>query len=260
MDPVKGASWWNGEAYAAHSRGQVLLAQEALSKYSFRGHESVLDIGCGDGKITADLANRCASVIGIDSSSSMIAKANELFSQKTRFLLGNGEDFKLNQRFDLIVSFSALHWIKNQKAVWNNIRHHLKLGGHALVSLNPLPRCPFLAEAIEEVTHLPEFNKYFENFSEEVKMPFMTIDEYRELIIKAGFKVIECRQSQKAFIYENKESLIDNVMAWLPHVAEVPNKREFVTHIIQRFLEKSGQRERGEVKLPFNNFLVLCEY
>jgi trans-aconitate methyltransferase len=48
---------WNAEDYADHSTAQFTWAREMIGKLGLRGSESVLDIGCGDGKITALLAS-----------------------------------------------------------------------------------------------------------------------------------------------------------------------------------------------------------
>ena len=48
---------WNAEDYADHSTAQFTWAREMIGKLNLRGSESVLDIGCGDGKVTALIAS-----------------------------------------------------------------------------------------------------------------------------------------------------------------------------------------------------------
>ena len=61
---------WDSEDYARHSSAQAEWALELIGKLGLRGHEEVLDIGSGDGKVTVTLAGRVprGSVLGIDSS------------------------------------------------------------------------------------------------------------------------------------------------------------------------------------------------
>ncbi|MFN6530106.1 class I SAM-dependent methyltransferase [Nostoc sp. ChiSLP03a] len=73
---------WNPEDYCKNSSDQQKWAKEAIVKLNLKGNESILDIGCGDGKVTADIASYIpnGSVIGIDNSSEMIDFAQKNFS------------------------------------------------------------------------------------------------------------------------------------------------------------------------------------
>lgn len=68
---------WNSDDYRKHSSVQYEWAQELIKKLGLTGEESVLDIGCGDGKVTALLSSRLRNgkVKGIDSSPDMITLA-----------------------------------------------------------------------------------------------------------------------------------------------------------------------------------------
>lgn len=70
---------WNPEDYERHSQSQQKWAGELIEKLDLSGTESVLDLGCGDGKVTAEIAKLVSqgSVIGVDSSSSMIELAEK---------------------------------------------------------------------------------------------------------------------------------------------------------------------------------------
>ena len=68
---------WNPADYRAHSGTQNALAMELVDALRLRGDESILDIGCGDGRVTTELARRVphGSFLGIDSSDAMIELA-----------------------------------------------------------------------------------------------------------------------------------------------------------------------------------------
>lgn len=72
---------WNPDDYANNSSAQMQWTNELIAKLDLKGCESILDIGCGDGKITAQLAQivRNGYVLGIDSSESMIRRDSEQF-------------------------------------------------------------------------------------------------------------------------------------------------------------------------------------
>ena len=68
---------WNATRYRQHSSLQEAMAAEVLALLEVRGDERVLDVGCGDGRITAQIADRvvAGSVVGVDASPDMIAHA-----------------------------------------------------------------------------------------------------------------------------------------------------------------------------------------
>jgi trans-aconitate 2-methyltransferase len=74
---------WNPQDYAQRSELQQVMAAEILDRLKFKGDETVLDIGCGNGTITAQIAYRVpqGSVLGVDPSHNMIAFASEAFGQ-----------------------------------------------------------------------------------------------------------------------------------------------------------------------------------
>ena len=81
---VKVMDKWNPEDYHHNSSVQLSWARELITKLDLKGDERILDIGCGDGKITASIASTApnGSVLGIDSSHEMISFAESKFSDK----------------------------------------------------------------------------------------------------------------------------------------------------------------------------------
>src|SRR5277367_6388290 len=76
-----GTAKWNAAEYAANSTVQQSWARELIAKLHLRGDEHVLDVGCGDGKVTAEIARAVprGSVAGIDASAEMIGFARKTF-------------------------------------------------------------------------------------------------------------------------------------------------------------------------------------
>ena len=75
---------WNAKDYANNSSAQESWANELLEKLSLAGNEHLLDIGCGDGKITNSIANKLSNghVVGIDRSKDMIELARSQFGRE----------------------------------------------------------------------------------------------------------------------------------------------------------------------------------
>src|SRR5262245_39513284 len=131
-------SEWHASEYNRQSSLQLMMAEEQLARLTLEGGERVLDVGCGDGKITAEVAARLprGSVLGVDPSRDMIAFASSHFGPVThanlRFEVADARRLPYQNEFNLVVSFNALHWVPEQDAALGAIRAGLKPGGRAL--------------------------------------------------------------------------------------------------------------------------------
>ncbi|MCI5128506.1 MAG: class I SAM-dependent methyltransferase, partial [Candidatus Electrothrix sp. AUS3] len=105
------------EDYACHSAAQQIWARELISKLNFQGDEIVLDIGCGDGKITAEIAEHLPNgeILGVDNSAAMLALARKEFPWSSHpnlsFQERDARDLSYECEFDIIFSNAALHWV-----------------------------------------------------------------------------------------------------------------------------------------------------
>src|SRR5262245_28750447 len=119
---------WDAQAYNRVSALQQWLAEESLACLSLHGDERVLDLGCGDGKVTAEIARRLprGSVMGVDASQVMIAFAAQKFPGTTypnvTFRVADAAQLAFGAEFDLVVSFNCLHWLRDQAAALRGIR------------------------------------------------------------------------------------------------------------------------------------------
>src|SRR4051812_17242233 len=89
--------------------------------------ERILDLGCGTGELAAKIAERGATVVGLDSDANMIEQARARFPH-LEFVCGDGHEFSLGQ-FDCVFSNAALHWLTRPRAVTASVRAALRDGG-----------------------------------------------------------------------------------------------------------------------------------
>ncbi len=99
---------WQAAAYAANGRFVADLAGEVLDLLAPTPGERILDLGCGDGALTAQLASLGVHVTGLDASESMVHAAR---ARGLAVLHANARDMVFDQRFDAVFSNAALHWI-----------------------------------------------------------------------------------------------------------------------------------------------------
>lgn len=132
---------WDAAAYARISGLQAAMAAAVLALLQFKGDEQVLDVGCGNGTITSQIATRVprGSVIGVDPSREMIAYATGHFGASAfpnlRFDLCDARTLPFQDAFDRVVSFNALHWVPDQDAALRSIRRAMKATGRAKLRL-----------------------------------------------------------------------------------------------------------------------------
>jgi trans-aconitate 2-methyltransferase len=132
---------WNAQDYAKNSTNQYAWAQELIPKLKLTGNEALLDIGCGDGKITAEIAKALPNgkVVGIDSSKEMVNLAQTAFPQNQypnlSFQLMDARKLAFQEEFNIVFSNAALHWIVDQKVVLTGVQRGLKTGGRLLFQM-----------------------------------------------------------------------------------------------------------------------------
>jgi trans-aconitate methyltransferase len=99
-----------------------------------RAGERILDVGCGTGQLTSEIARSGAEVIGLDDSLEMLAEARRNFPG-LRFEQADAANFHFAEPFDAVFSNAALHWVKNQAAAVGCIASALRPGGRFVAEL-----------------------------------------------------------------------------------------------------------------------------
>jgi trans-aconitate 2-methyltransferase len=184
---------WNAAEYAKRSSLQQAMAEESLAEIPFTGRERVLDIGCGDGKVTALIAARvpAGGVVGIDPDKGMIAFAREKFGPERhanlRFETGDAAKLAYRGEFDLVTSFNALHWVHAQAEALRGIAAALKPGGRAYLRFVPNNPPVSTVFAFEETSRTARWRKYFEGHA--CPVASFTPEEYRALAEGSGLEV-----------------------------------------------------------------------
>ena len=253
VDSSKDSGNWHPSLYQSYSEPHQTIAMKVLQNLRFKGNEKVLDIGSGNGQISEMIAKKLpnGSVVGIDISDEMVAFANRTYSDVSNlnFKKANAEDFELNEKFDLIVSFNSLHFVSNHRATLQQIHKHLIPKGHVILSLSPPPKILPLIEAIDSTCKDVKWAPFMLDFHENTFMPEMTPQEYRQLLEDVGFKVTLCERVKHHSVFKNRSAFVDWIEAWLPHVSKIPKERqkEFSEEIADKYLESTSQKNGSQV-------------
>ncbi|MGV8056645.1 MAG: methyltransferase domain-containing protein [Smithellaceae bacterium] len=233
---------WNAYDYAKNSSAQLKWAEELIATLSLKGCEAILDIGCGDGKISARLANvvKNGYVLGIDSSESMIQCASEQFSPTVNpnlsFLHMDATEIYLNEKFDIAFSNATLHWIKDQNAVLKGVRSCLKQGGKILFQMGGCGNAADVFDIIKEIILIPQWQQYFEGF--EPPYYFYGPKDYEAWLPQYGFHPLRIELIPKDMQHEGTKDLMGWLRTtWFPYTNCLPEELRdlFLEEVVRRF-------------------------
>ncbi len=123
---------WDSERYARNARFVSTLGEDLLALLDARPGERILDLGCGDGVLTAKIAAAGANVLGIDASAAQIAAARRLGVEART---ADAQALSFDPEFDAVFSNAALHWMKQPDAVIAGVRRALRPGGRFVAEM-----------------------------------------------------------------------------------------------------------------------------
>jgi len=117
---------WTSETYLAHASYVPALGGAVLELLNPLAGERILDVGCGEGTLTREIAAAGAAVVGVDSSPEMIAGT---IGRGLDARLMNAEQLSFDAEFDAVFSNAALHWVRDHDAMLDGVRRALKQDG-----------------------------------------------------------------------------------------------------------------------------------
>jgi trans-aconitate methyltransferase len=193
------AQTWSPSDYQRHAGFVPVLGASILAQLAPSPGERILDIGCGDGRLTAEIAASGAEVVGVDASPAMIeaARARGLDARTV-----DARALPFAREFDAVFSNAALHWIPDPDAVLAGVARALKPGGRLVVELGGHMNVASIAVAIRAV-----FAAHGIRFASPWYFP--TEDEYRTRLVAHGFEVREMR------IFSRPTPLPTGMAGWL---------------------------------------------
>ena len=124
------ADSWQPARYAANARFVSDYGADLIDLLAPRPGERILDLGCGDGALTAELMKRGAVVVGVDASPAMVEAARK---RGIDAHLARAEFLPFKSEFDAVFSNAALHWVPEADAVLAGMRRALRPGGRIAV-------------------------------------------------------------------------------------------------------------------------------
>ena len=252
--PVLPTARWNAADYAANSAAQQIWARELFAQLQLLGDEHILDVGCGDGKVTAELARAVpkGSVNGIDASPEMIRFARKTFPPDKHpnltFQVMDARHICQARRFDIVFSSSVLHWVDDHPAFLRGAAACLRPGGRLVVSCGGKGNAQDVFVALRPEMRRKQWREFFR------KLPkpyyFHRPADYEKWLPLFGFQTQAVKLSPKDAVYPGRDRFAAWFRTtWLPYTQRVPEnlREEFTAGVVARYLAKHPPDAEGRV-------------
>lgn len=262
-DPPATAVRWDARDYHLHASAQAAWGRDLHARLPLRGDERLLDLGCGDGRLTSELAERVprGEVLGIDADPDMVAFAQTHHTRANlSFSRADVRHFAAAGRFDAIVSNACLHWVAEHEAVLHRCRAHLGPGGMILFQMGARGNCAEIADAVRVAAGDSRFTPFLRGFS--LPWTFLGPEEYLTFLPRCGFKPRRVELVGKDMVHDSPEELHAWMRTtWMPILTRLPEplRPELVDAAIATHLRTRPPDALGHTHVPMVRLEVEAE-
>ncbi len=234
---------WNPEDYAKNSGAQLVWAKELIAKLHLQGHETLLDVGCGDGKITAEFAAAVPDglVLGVDSSVEFIDYAQRHYPTSQyanlQFLQMDAQKLEADYQFDVIFSNATLHWVDDHQAFLAGCSRLLSPQGKLILSCGGAGNAAGILAAIDRLIQGPRWGPYFTTFV--FPYFFYSDAQYAHWLKEAGLSPQRLELVEKDMTHQGAEGLAGWLRTtWMPYTDCIPEelREAFISDVVQDYL------------------------
>ncbi len=183
---------WDAATYDRVASPQLEWAGPVLDRLDLRGDETVLDAGCGTGRVTELLIERVprGKVIAVDSAPAMVAKAREAIGDRAEVLLQDLSELHLAELVDAIFSNAVFHWVIDHDRLFTRLFEALSPGGQIEAQCGGAGNIQTFHDAVNRLADRPPFSSYFENW--QGPWHFASDTEEAERLERIGFTDVRC--------------------------------------------------------------------
>lgn len=238
---------FDGKKYEKASAHQKEWGIKLISELNLKGDEYVLDLGCGDGTLTVQLAELISDgqVVGIDASQGMIDVAISKERSNLRFIRLDIDNLDYEDQFDVVISNATLHWIKDHRRLLRNVYKALHADGLIRFNFAGDGNCSHFFSVVREVMLLDEFRSFFTEFEWPWYMP--SVGEYEALAKDSEFCDIRVWEENADRFFSDSEEMIRWVdqPSLVPFLSQVTNDAmdSFRSFVVNRMIEETEQED-----------------
>jgi trans-aconitate 2-methyltransferase len=242
-----GMTDWSGEDYATISDLQRSVAEEATASLDLDGHEQILDIGCGDGHVTRTLAGLVPAgfVVGVDPASGMLVEAAQHVrggGSGPAFVRADVRQLPFAERFDVAVSFNALHWVPQQQQALNEIAAVVRKGARVLIQMVCASERPSVEAVAMTLCSCPRWAPRFGSFT----APFIHVDPttFGEMAANAALALIRLGVTDREWDFGSRERFAHwcsvGSAAWTDRLT-IDERPQFIDELVNSYETVAGR-------------------
>ncbi len=204
--PNRAKQRWDPARYRRNASFVAELGLPVVELLNPLPNERILDLGCGDGTLTAKLRDMGVEIVGVDNSPDQIDAARELGLDAR---VTNGESLEFDSEFDAVFSNAAMHWMADADAVVEGVWRALKPGGRFVAEMGGFGNVKRIGEALGITLGV-----YGIDGTSTCPWYFPTVEEQRKRLEKQGFVV------RNIMLFDRPTPLPGNIGDWLETFAE----------------------------------------
>jgi trans-aconitate 2-methyltransferase len=212
---------WDGQTYDRISGPMQALGLAVLDRLSLRGEETVLDAGCGSGRITEALIERLprGRVIAVDMSASMVAAARERLGPDADIRQADLLELELDEPLDAILSTATFHWVADHDRLFARLRAALRPGGRLLAQCGGEGNIDVLRGVAHAILEREPYAVHFRDW--QPPWNYAAPEITRERLLAAGFASAECWLQPAPQEPEHPREFLATIVLG-PHVQKLP--------------------------------------
>jgi trans-aconitate 2-methyltransferase len=184
---------WNAASYDRVSGPQAAWAGAVLERLPLRGDETVLDAGCGSGRVTAMLLERLPEgrVIAVDAAPSMVEHARgALPADRATVICASLTELVLDEPVDAVFSNAVFHWVADHELLFRRLHAALKPGGRLVAQCGGKGNVAAFLGIATEVAAEPPYAEHLRGFSR--SHHFESAEDTESRLRAAGFDELHC--------------------------------------------------------------------
>ena len=183
---------WDAATYDRVAAPQEEWGLRVLDRLELEGDETVLDAGCGSGRLTRHLVERLPDgrVIGVDAAPSMIEKAREQLGDSVDLRRMDLLELALDEPVDAVFSNAAFHWVLDHERLFARVHDVLKPGGRLEAQCGGQGNVADLEAALRAMEGDERFSPYLRTVSP--PWYFASVADTESRLERAGFGSVRC--------------------------------------------------------------------
>lgn len=240
---------WDADTYHRVAAPQERWGRAVLERLELRGDETVLDAGCGSGRVTRLIADRLprGRVIAVDASPEMVERARAALGSDAEVLVGNLTELRIDEQVDAVFSSAVFHWIADHDLLFRRVHDSLRPGGRLVAQCGGEGNIARFLDGARAASEEPPFSQFLGGWAG--NWYFASPEATSRALEGAGFRDVHCwTEPSQEWIPEARDYL--STVCLGAHLERLPEAmhEDYVDTVLERVAEPAGGGGHAGVK------------